>query len=482
MELVVGVDLATADVRVAASDPTGKIHAFSSRPLAAPSSPRPGWWEQDAGSWWPATSEALRELNFRLGRRGGDVAAISVSATSGTALMLDASAEPIGPALTYADQRAAAEAEQAQAAASEAWTALGLTVAPSFSLPKWAWLLRHRRDRQGVRLAHASDVLVTKLTGALSPTDSSHALKSGYDPVRRSWVAEALVALDIDFELLPDVGLPGEPVGAVSRQAAEVTGLSAGVQVRLGMTDSCAAQLAAGAAEPGQFVSVLGSTLVLKGASTDLVADPAGAVYSHYHPAGWWLPGGASSTGGQALPAAFAGRSLAELDDEAAARGPAGVVTYPLLGRGERFPFAVPDAEGFRLGIPADEVENYRSILEGVAFVERCGYERLRTLGAAPAGVLTSAGRGSTSAVWNRIRATVLGRPIVAKPEAGTALGACILAASGTLHRDLVTATAAMSAGGRTFEPYPREAQALEGSYQRFLAEVAGRGWIRGTQ
>ncbi len=67
------------------------------------------------------------------------------------------------------------------------------------------------------------------------------------------------------------------------------------------MTDGCAGQIATGAVEPGQFVGVLGTTYVLKGVTRELVTDPAGALYSHRHPDGWWLPGGASNTGGEAL-------------------------------------------------------------------------------------------------------------------------------------------------------------------------------------
>lgn len=480
MELVVGVDLATAAVRVMAADGSGKVHAQAERRLPQPDSPQPGWSEQDAASWWPATAAALSELAGRLGGRSGSVVAISVSATSATVVAMDSAGRPLGPALTYADQRAVEEAAAAQSAAPATWAALGLTVAPSFGLPKWARLLSSARakGKPVARLGHASDLLVAALTGTLPPTDTSHALKSGYDPVHRRWVSEALDTLGIPESLLPEVQPPGSPAGRLSREASGATGLPAGCEIRLGMTDSCAAQLAAGAADPGRFVSVLGSTLVLKGATTEPLADPAGAVYSHFHPGGWWLPGGASSTGGKALAAGFPDGDLKALDEAASRHGPAGCVAYPLLGRGERFPFTAPQAEGFMLGQPADEIDRYRAVLEGLAFVERLGYERLRELGASPRGSIVSAGGGSRSAVWNTIRATVLGRPLLAKPGASTALGACILAAAGTLHPDLAPATAAMAAGGELVEPDASEYDAMDLSYRRFLSGLVERGWV----
>ncbi len=485
MSLVVGVDMATAGVRALATDERGRIVGEARADLPEPSRPRPGWSEQDASAWWPAVAGVLQELTGRLGAdERGSIVAVSVCGTSGTVVALDAAGNPVGPALMYDDQRAEEEAEEAQEAGAERWQALGLQVRATFGLPKWAWLLRHS-GRQGggqaagiARLAHAPDLVVARLLGRDAPVDWSHALKSGYDPLRKEWASEALAALAIAETLLPEVLPPAEGVGEVGRAAAEATGLPEGCEVRLGMTDACASQLAAGAGAPGQWVSVLGSTLVLKGASRDLIVDPEGAVYSHRHPEGWWLPGGASNTGARSLVEGFPDADLAEFDEKAADHGPARGVVYPLLGQGERFPFAAADAEGFTLGELEDEVERYRATLEGVAFVERLGYERLRELGAAVEGPISVTGGGSGSPVWNRIRATVLGMPVVAKPGASTAAGACILAAAGSVHGDVTTACREMAVDGELVDPAEDEREALEASYRRFVDAVDERGWM----
>lgn len=466
-------------MRALAVDAAGRPRARASSPLPEPRTARPGWWEQDATAWWPTVVTVLDDLTRQLGSDRRALVGVCVCATSGTVVALDATGRPVAAALTYADQRAAAEAAAAQDAGAERWARLGLRIQASFGLPKWAWLLRQPEIAdKTARLAHASDVVVNHLIGGWAPTDWSHALKSGYDPQRREWATEATEAVRIAPHLLPEVRRPTEAVGYVSREAARHTGLPDSCEVRLGMTDACASQLAAGAATPERFVSVLGSTLVLKGASRNLVSDPTGAVYSHRHPDGWWLPGGASSTGGRALTAGFGDHRLADLDQRAAHRGPAGCVVYPLVGRGERFPFAAPDAEGFALGTPRDEIERYRATLEGIAFVERLAYERLAALGATPDGPIAASGRGSSSAVWNTIRASVLAVPVVAKPTAGTDLGACILAAAGTMHPDLDTAMQAMTVTGEEVRPSEDDQPALHRSYDRFLAALRDRGWV----
>ncbi|CAN5164643.1 FGGY-family carbohydrate kinase [soil metagenome] len=479
MDLVVGIDVATADVRAVAADADGRIHGEGRAGLPQPQSPRPGWCEQDARAWWPAVATSLRRLSEGLGVASRSIVGVSVSATSGTVVAVDSDGEPVGDALMYSDQRAVDEADVAQAAGEARWADLGLRVQPSFGLPKWGWLCRHRDGgRTAARLAHPSDVVVGHLVGYLPPTDWSHALKSGYDPRLEQWAEEALGAVGVPLRLLPEVQAPTTLVGRLSAEAAEQTGLPPTCEVRLGMTDACTSQLAAGASSPGRFVSVLGTTLVLKGASRDVVTYPTGAFYSHRHPQGWWLPVGASSTGGAALSASFAGRDLVELDALALRHGPSRCIAYPLVGRGERFPFVAPDAEGFVVGDPVDEVDRYRATLEGVAFVERLGYEHLARLGAPAEPPISASGAGSGSRAWNQIRASVLGAPLIEEPGANTALGACILAAAGTLHGDLAAATEAMALSGEQVDPEAQERDALDDSYERFLAALADRGWL----
>ncbi|NSC24965.1 carbohydrate kinase, partial [Streptomyces albus subsp. chlorinus] len=304
-----------------------------------------------------------------------------------------------------------------------------------------------------------------------------HALKTGYDPLRGEWPDEVLDALGIPASWLPPVQPPGTSVGTVCAGAAAETGLPEGCEVRLGMTDGCAGQLATGAVAPGQFVGVLGTTYVLKGVTRRLVTDPSGALYSHRHPDGWWLPGGASNTGGEALAHRDAER-LPALDAAAGARGPASCVSYPLRREGERFPFVAGAARGFTLGTPADDADRHRADLEGVAFLERLALERVQALGVPVSAPLHAAGGASRSRLWTRIRATTLGMPLRVVPHAETALGAALLAATGTLHPSLEEAAAAMTSDGHLVDPLPGEKAALDDSYGRFVQELTHRGWL----
>jgi len=445
--LLAGIDMATAEVRVTVADAAGRVVGRGSSPLAAPVHPRPGWSEQDATTWWPAVARSLQQAAQTLDH---PIVAVSVAATSGTVVVADRSGEPIGPALLYDDARVPAP-------------------------QRWAWLVAHAEE--AVRAAHAwhaSDLVVSRLIGEAPPTDWSHALKTGFDPASGHWTTA-----EPEPARRPAVAAPTSPAGTVSRAAAVETGLQPGCHVRLGMTDGCAAQLGAGADRPGRFVTVLGTTMVVKGATRKRIDDASSGVYSHRHPDGWWLPGGASNTGGGSLASRFRDTSLSDLDRRATERGPATVTCYPASGRGERFPFVTAAADELWTGSPEDDVDAYRAVLEGVAFVERLGYERLRELGSTVEQPLRSAGGGSGSDSWTAIRATVLGMEIVRPSSAETAFGACMLAAAGTLHPDLGAATDAMAGTpGEAVTPVEQERDRLDETYGRFVEALVKRGWL----
>ncbi|OIV36180.1 carbohydrate kinase [Mangrovactinospora gilvigrisea] len=478
--VVVGIDVATANVRVLCVDPAdGRVAATGGAPLPPPERGPGGRAEQDARAWWPAVAAALRKATSQLPRGGREVLGLAVSATSGTIVLADGAGEPLGPALMYDDRRAADRNALAQQAAAPRWAELGISVGPTAALGRIAELAAATPSGApgARRLLHTPDLLGLHLTGHPVPVDWSHTLKSGYDPLRGEWAAEALDALGIPAHWLPEVLPPASLAGRVCAGAAAETGLPAGAPVRLGMTDGCCGQLATGAVSPGQFVGILGTTYVLKGVTEQLVKDPSGALYSHRHPDGWWLPGGASNTGGEAL-ADTPAEKLAALDEAAARLGPAPFAAYPLRREGERFPFVSGAARGFSLGRGDDEAVRHRAALEGVAFLERLALERVRALGVTVEAPLSTAGGGSRSGLWNRIRATALGIPLRVVDRAETAAGAALLAAVGGPHPDLASAAAAMVGPGRLVHPDPAERDALDASYAALTAALRERGWL----
>jgi sugar (pentulose or hexulose) kinase len=455
-EAWLGIDLGTQSVRALLVTADGTVLGAGAAPLTGH---RDGVrHEQDPGEWWEAVCGASRAALM-----GGGlspvraIGGLAVCGTSGTVLLTDAEGHPLTPALMYDDGRAVEEAAR-----------VGMQT--SWALPKVLWL----RDVYGPgRVTHQPDVITAKLTGGSVPTDSSHALKTGYDAESEVWPDRQLADLG---DVLPEVVRPGSRLGEVCPAAAEATGIPAGTPVIAGMTDGCAAQIASGALRFGAWNSVLGTTLVLKGASARPIRDDAGVVYNHRAPDGSWLPGGASSVGAGALPT---GADPVEMDRGAAAYEPSGVLTYPLASPGERFPFLAPEATGFTLGTPASEADRWAAVLQGVAFTERLCLDYLHQLGAPMDGPLTFTGGAARSAYWNQLRTDILGRPARVPEQIEPALGMAVLAAYGTGAAASLVDTADRMVRIRTvLEPRASHTARFTEPYARLVDELETRGWL----
>jgi sugar (pentulose or hexulose) kinase len=473
--LTAGIDLGTQSVKAVLADSAGRVVGSGSSPLT--SVRRGPAHEQDPEEWWQAVGVASRQATAGLG--GKKVAGVAVCSTSGTVLLGDRRGRPRTPALMYDDGRAREEARMAQEAGAETWASLGYEMQSSFGLPKLLWLLRsggRPAHRDCIRVLHQADVISSRLAGEPVNTDWSHALKTGYDLLRERWPSSVLESLGIPEEILPRVVRPGTHLGQVHETAAKHCGIPAGTPILAGMTDGCAAQISAGALEEGRWNSVLGTTLVLKGVTHEILHDPAGAVYSHRHPDRGWLPGGASNVGAGAIARYFTGRDLENLSQRAEEQGPATTVAYPLMAEGERFPFVRPEARWLELKEPQNPLDRYLMILEGVAFAERLCFAYLQMLGARVSGPVALTGGGSRSRFWSQLRADVLGRPVYIPRSAEPAVGMAILARAAT--GSVAKAAARMTHAAEWFEPVPSRTARLAENFDRLVRELVERDYI----
>ena len=473
-DLWVGVDVGTQSVRVLIVSGTGQVQGRGAAPLSGRRSGDRH--EQSADLWWERLGEATRQAARTVD--GAQLRGLALAATSGTVLLVDGDGAALTPGLMYDDTRARSQAAAATAAGAKLWATLGYrTMQPAWGLPKLLWLLEHAPAAAGARLAHQSDYLAGKLTGGPVPTDQSNALKTGCDLIKGGWPADVMAELGVPADMLPPVVRSGTPIGRLSGPAAAHTGLPEGLPIIAGMTDGCASQLAAGVVEPGDWNSVVGTTLVLKGVSERLVVDPSGAVYCHRSPDGSWLPGGASSSGAGALRRELPGRDLDALAARADLDRPSRVLTYPLAAtRGERFPFVAVDAEPFRLGTPRDDAETYASIVQGIAFVERLSFDHLARLGAVVDGRRVLTGGATRAPAWSQLRADVLRHPVQLTEQAEPAIGMAVLAASG--EYGLRTAASRMVRVSTVLEPRPHVSDRFDEPYGRFIDELRRRRWI----
>ncbi len=490
MRHVVGADLGTSSVKVVVLREDGVVVGSATRAYPI-STPHPGWAEQDPHAWWSAFRAALRDLLARVSVPIESIRAMAVGGQMHGLALLDARGEPLRPAIIWPDQRSAAEAAalERELAGHDLVRTLGGGVSPGFMLSSLAWL-RAREPEIWARAATAllpKDYLRYRVTGVLASDPSDGCGIPLVDLSTWDWSAEALEQLDLPAHLLPPLLPSGAQAGTVTPDAAEATGLPAGLPVFCGGSDQAMGAIGAGLLEPGPLllsISTGGQMVTVLEAPPEA---PARGLRTLCHA----LPGRYL-----ALAATLgAGLSLAWLRErvfaDAAAEGGADLLTlaatappgaggllfFPYLA-GERMPLLDPEASGAWLGLRLDHGRPHlaRAVLEGVVCGLRQALDPLRATAARPTHIILAGGMAHAPLVQTVV-ADVLGQPVqgLRTPEQ-SALGAALLAAVGAgLFPDLPAACAAAVAYEAPVPPDPARADLydrLYAHYQGFYPKV----------
>ena len=420
MNLFIGIDIGTSGIRAIAIDENRNPVAEHRAAMPAPHREQ-GVSEQAPEIWRQTLVDVIKELTRSL--PADDVCALAVDATSGTLLAIDKNGKPLCPALMYNDARAHKEATHIATLAPATSAAQGA----SSGLAKWCWLKNNYPDHD--RIVHQADWINGQLCGRYNVTDKNNALKTGFDPVANEW-PQWLSSLGVNLSQLPAVAEPATPIAAILPAVAEELGLGKNVMIMSGTTDSTASFIATGCHEPGQAVTSLGSTLVIKIISSVPVFSAQHGVYSQ--PLGdHWLVGGASNSGGAVLKHYFSDEQIGIMTTQLKPEQPTGLDYYPLIQNGERFPHNDPEFAPRLTPRPQDNVEFFQAMLEGIANIEYEGYKLLQSLGAPwPTSVVTTGG-GANNKAWTKIRAQKLGISVTQAEHQQAAYGAALLALKG---------------------------------------------------
>jgi xylulokinase len=481
---LIGLDVGTTSCKAGLFDARGNLVALATAPYPV-LRPRPGHVEQDAEWYWEGAVRCLRELLGAPGADPASLAGLSACGQAPTLILLDGEGRPVGPAILWQDTRAVGEAEAlARDPGGDTlagWLGVRWPVDASLPLARLLWLRRHEPDR----LARTRTVLLPKdlvhlrLTGSLA-TDAW----SGKGLVHQG-TREPIPALrdhcGLDLEAIPPALASDAVMGRVTPAAAATTGLPAGLPVAAGWTDAMAAMLGCGGLDrPGLAADVSGTSEVV---GLTLAEHPRATGPLLIAPVvdteRWQLYGPTQSSGGSlgwalqalATPALDTGQALALA--EAAPPGAEGLVFLPYL-EGERAPLWDPRARGAFVGLTSSHGQAHllRAVLEGVACSVRHILHTAEELSASRALELRVAGGGSRLALWNRIKADVVGRPVrpCVTSENGV-LGAAMLASVGAgIYRDVTAAGAGMVQLQAGVEPDPEVGETYDRLYERYVA------------
>ena len=467
MKLLLGIDYGTGGCKVTAIGEDGSFAGEASVEYTTYHD-HPGWSEQDPQDWWTSLCAALKKL----AAKGVDLKSVAACALDGSthnAVLLDADYRPVRRTIMWTDQRATAECAALKAGWGEKiFSTCYQMPAPTWTLPQMMWLKANEPDA----LAKTKHVLFVKdyvrylLTGEAA-TDYIEAQGTlMWDMANGKWDESLVVLSGLQPANMPRIVAPTDVAGRITAAAAAATGLTEGMPVVCGTSDSAVEDYGAGAVEPGDLIIKLATAGNVNSMTAAAHPHPKTLTYSHVVPGMWYS---VSATNAAALCMrwlrdGFYGDCAADVDggiysliDREASASPVGangVFFHPYL-QGERCPYwdANLRASFTGVSISSSRGDFARALMEGVAFSLRDCYRTLEEM-KLPVKRIFLIGGGARSKLWSEIVANVFNCNVAVPTPGDASFGAALLAGVGVgCFADVKDAVEKCLHVDRTIEP-----------------------------
>lgn len=464
MKYVIGMDLGTSAIKtVLFSEKGDKIFSSSKEyPLLQPQN---GWAEQNPESWWSAAVKTLSEIVKKSELSPADIVSIGISGQMHGLVMLDENGEVLRNAILWCDQRTEKECEEITESIGRE-RLIAITANPAiagFTASKIMWVKKHEPDlyKKCRHILLPKDYLRYKLTGDFATEMSDASGTQLLDVPNRCWSDEILSALRIDKNLLAKLYESPEVTGLLSKETANLTGLSEDTKVVGGAGDNAAAAVGTGVVLNGTAFTTIGSSGVVYAHTDKPIIDPKGRVHTFCCavPGAWHIMGVTQAAGlslnwfknnfcaEEQIEADKSGKNIYKIMDGEAksiAAGADKLFYLPYL-MGERTPHLDANCRGVFFGLSAIHTRSHmiRAVMEGVSHSLYDCVCVLTEMGIMPDKMLITGG-GAKAALWRQMLCDMFSVPVYTiSSDEGPALGVAILAAVGVGIYDSVESACA---------------------------------------
>ena len=435
--MYLGIDLGTSGVKVIILDDNDTIVEQASASLEV-SRPAPLWSEQDPAAWWQATNDAVAQLKAKNSAALKAVQSIGLSGQMHGATLLDSNNQIIRPAILWNDGRSESQCNTIEQREKNTRAITGNIAMPGFTAPKLVWVKEHEPQNfdQVAKVLLPKDYLRFLMTGDFASDMSDSAGTLWLDVEKRQWSMQMLAATALTLEQMPTLYEGTDITGYLTKNVAATWGMNE-VPVIAGGGDNAAGAAGIGVINPNEAFLSLGTSGVYFVANETYNPNPDSAVHTFCHciPNTWHQMSVVLS----AASCLSWVTKLTDFDNEKALLDevakldfskPSSVMFLPYLS-GERTPHNNPNAKGVFFGLDHNTraAELGRAVLEGVAFAFADGQQALIAAGT-KIDQVSVIGGGARSALWGKILASVLNKPLTYRKgaEVGPALGAARLA------------------------------------------------------
>jgi len=236
--------------------------------------------ERSHNDLWEAARDAISRVITESGIDPRAIAAVGITGHGDGLHLVDHHGASVGPAVMAVDSRSWREMEEIAADPPRQSTIMRHSgQVPFLGSTGTIMLWMARNQPELLESAHAmlfcKDVVRLRLTGEIG-TDFSDASASFLDPSTAQWSTEVLEAYHLgDYaHLLPALHASTDVVGAVTKQASELTGLAEGTPVVAGSHDVHATALGMGSLEEKMMTLIAGSFSINSVATSENHTDP----------------------------------------------------------------------------------------------------------------------------------------------------------------------------------------------------------------
>ena len=494
-QVYMGIDLGTGGCRVGLFDDRGRPFAFHNTPVTA-IHPHPSWVEQDVDEWWRALAASTRAALARSGIDPAQIAGIGFDATSATLVALDDAGKPLRNAIMWADVRASEQA--GRASEIDHWARLYNGEGKDPASAEWfvfkaMWLKENEPDvwARSAWILDAPDWMGLRLTGRPAVNLCSASLKMYHNNDHGGFPVdfyERLGVGDLMDKMPSQVNAMGEPLGALSPEAAEELGLVAGTPVAQGGIDAEAGMIGMNVLAPGRMALITGSSNCLLaqsaiplygagmfGAHTDALVRGQYTIEASQASTGsvirWFLENSAKDL---VESAKNGGPSPYEVLNEASKDIPPGSDGVLVLEyfQGNRSPYTDAKARGTITGLTLSHGREhiYHAIQEATCYGLELNLRTMRAAGYEPRAI-TACGGALSSPEWLKMHADVTGLEItVTEVQDAPTLGSAMMGAlAAGRFADLQEAADAMVHYSAVIKPDP----ARHEEYRHWVDEYA---------
>mgnify|MGYP001765605767 FL=1 len=499
-DLLLALDNGTQSVRALVFDLQGNLLAKSRVPLQAYFSTQPGWAEQHPQYFWEQLCLACQGLWAQGSIDKEAIAGVALTSQRSTMINLDKNGQPLRPAIVWLDQRRAYGVKPVGGLWGLAFWLSGMreTAAYLQAEAEANWLAKHQPEiwAQTHKFMYLSGYLTYRLTGHYVDSVGSQVGYLPFDYKGLRWAGKydwKWQAVPMDPSILVELIPPTRPLGEITREVAEATGIPAGLPLIAAAADKACEVIGSGCLEPHIGCLSYGTTATFCTTHQKYIepiplippypaAVPGAYCMESQIFRGFWMVSWFKEEFGH--PEIQLAEEL-DLEPEAlldelvkqVPPGSMGLVLQPFWSPSLRYPG--PEAKGAVIGFGDvhTRAHFYRAILEGLAYSLRDGMERQEKRSHTPVTELRVSGGGSQSDAAMQLTADIFGLPAARLHLYETSgLGAAMDAAVGLgLHPGFSQAVQSMTRVAQVFEPNAEHRDIYNGLYTQVYKQMYGR-------